>query len=100
MPRTSRAPQNWMEAEEASTSVLPPDSPPSTARPEQMSVEAGMPPLPSGMTDRPVFAPCGHAISRNDMPGLKPFNLSYARPKNRYVNDLHMGACVWLLSAF
>lgn len=52
-----------------------------------------MPPLLSGMTDRPVVAPCGHAISRNDMPGLIPFNLSYARPKNKNVNDLHMGAC-------
>ena len=47
-----------------------------------------MPLLPSGMTDRPVFAPCGYAISRNDMPELKPFNLSYARPKDRNVNDV------------
>ena len=73
----SRAPQTWMEAEEASTSVLPPVSPRGTARLERTSVETGMPPLPCGMTDRHVFAPFGHAISRNDIPELKQLNLSY-----------------------
>ena len=96
----SRAPQTSMKDEEASTSVLPPASPHGTARPERVSVEAGVPPLPFGTTDCHVFAPCGHAISSNDMPELRPFNLSYARRKNRYVNDLQMGACAWHFSAF
>ena len=99
MPRMSRAPQIWMEAEEASTSVLPPASPRGTARPDRWSVEAGMPPLPCGMTDRHVSALCGHAVSRNDMPELKPFNLRYRRRKHRYVIDLQVGVCSWLFSA-